>query len=153
MDEAAAAAVEAFWAAFRREHPGAPERPQEVFAFGDGPAMADELLALVLAGPKRATAGLLLEFEAESAPLPEPEGCSVVLDGAGRPRCVTRTTEVRIVPFREVDEAFARDEGEGERSLAWWREAHRAYFERACAKLGTTFREELPVVLERFDLA
>jgi len=41
-----------------------------VFAFGDSPEMADELAHLVLDGPKRATAGLVLEFERDGEPLP-----------------------------------------------------------------------------------
>jgi uncharacterized protein YhfF len=42
-----------------------------VFAFGDRPVLADELLALVLAGPKRAAAALVVHFERAGDPLPE----------------------------------------------------------------------------------
>ena len=151
-DNAATASVEAFWLAFCCERGVDPAARRDVFAFGDSPALADELLGCVLQGPKRATAGLLLDYEAAGDPLPEAGGYAIVLDGAGRPRCVLRTTEVRVVPFREVDAAFAWDEGEGDRSLEWWREAHRAYFSRACTRLGREFGEDLPVVLERFEL-
>ena len=56
--------------------------------------------------------------------MPEVGGHSIVLGGDGQPICVIRTTEVRVLPFREVDEAFAWDEGEGDRSLAYWLDAH-----------------------------
>lgn len=152
MSPAGDDAVEAFWREFRRLRGITPDVDHDTFAFGDGPALADELLALVLHGPKRATAGLLLEHELGGEPLPVAGGHAVVLDGAGRPRCVIRTTEVRVAPFAEVDAAFAFDEGEGDRTLAGWREGHRRYFERACARLGRPFAEDLPVVLERFEL-
>ncbi len=38
--------------------------------------------------------------------------------------------EVTQRRFNEVDEAFAFDEGEGDRTLAYWRKAHQRYFER-----------------------
>jgi uncharacterized protein YhfF len=144
--------AEAFWREFCRLHGVAPDERHDAFAFGDEPGMQDELLALVLHGPKRATAMLLLEHEVGGDPMPVEGGHSVVLDDAGRPRCVIRTTEVRVVPFREVDAAFAHDEGEDDRTLDSWREGHRRYFGRACARLGRTFTEDLPVVLERFEL-
>jgi uncharacterized protein YhfF len=38
------------------------------------------------------------------------------------------TVDVFVVLFNEVPERFAYDEGEGDRSLVYWREAHRNYF-------------------------
>jgi uncharacterized protein YhfF len=78
-----------------------------VFAFGDTPGLADDLLALVLAGSKRATATLVLDFERSGDPFPEPGVHSVVLNGQGKPACVIRTTEVAVMPFAEVDARFA----------------------------------------------
>lgn len=122
------------------------------FAFGDSADMADELAALVRHGPKRATAGLRAAYEHEGEPLPRPGDHWVVLDGAGQPVCVIRTAEVEIKPLDQVDAAFAWDEGEGDRSLAWWLAAHHRFFGRQCEQLGVPFREDMPVVLERFDL-
>jgi uncharacterized protein YhfF len=34
---------------------------------------------------------------------------------------VLETTDLRVIPFGEVDAQFAFDEGEGDRTLAWWR--------------------------------
>lgn len=124
----------------------------DAFAFGDSPAMADKLADLVLRGPKRATAALLLEYVRDSEPVPRPGEHSVVLDGRGRPVCVVRTTDVQIKPLRSVDAAFVWDEGEGDRSLIWWRRAHREYFSRRCEAFGVRFSEDLPVVFERFEV-
>ena len=92
--------------------------------FGDSAKLADELLSLILAGKKTATCGALWQFEAEGAPVPKAGGRSIVFDGANRPRCVIETTEVNIKPFEKVDARFAYDEGEGDQSYAYWREAH-----------------------------
>jgi uncharacterized protein YhfF len=139
--------IERFVEAARRST-GLPIAHYDAFAFGDGPAMAGELASLVLHGPKRATAGLLAAYEAEGAPIPRAGGYSVVLDGAREPVCVIRTREVTIKPFAEVDAAFAWDEGEGDRSLAYWRQAHDDFFSRS----GFPYSDASPVVLERFDL-
>ena len=56
------------WAAYRAAHPDASNDHDgyDVVSFGDGPAMAEELGLLVLHGPKRATAGLLRDFDADA---------------------------------------------------------------------------------------
>ena len=122
------------------------------FAFGDTAGLADKLAGLVLNGPKRATAGLLLDCELGGEPMPRAGDHAVVLGGSGQPVCVIQTTEVRVKPLREADEAFAWDEGEGDRTLAYWRQAHDAYFTRRCAALGVAFSEDLDVVFERFEV-
>ena len=146
------ATVERFWRTFCTQHGIDPGVRHDVFAFGDSPALQDKLLQVMLHGPKRATASLVLEHELAGNPLPMAGAFSVVLDGAGRPRAVIRTTAIDIRSFSEVDAAFAWDEGEDDRTLASWREGHRRCFTRDCARLGRTFSEDLPVVLERFAL-
>jgi uncharacterized protein YhfF len=121
----------------------------DAFVFGDSPGMADELAALVASGRKRATTSLLAEYEAEGEPLPRVGAYSVVLDGRGEPVCMIRTSEVAVRAFRDVDEAFAHDEVEGDLSLGYWREAHRSFFSRSLPH----FSEDSPVVCERFELA
>lgn len=127
-----------------------PEAPHEAWSFGDAPAMADELAALVVHGPKRATTGLLAEYEAEGEAIAEVGQRHVILDGLERAVCVIQTTEVRICAYRDVDQAFAWDEGEGDRSLAFWRRAHDGFFGRSCARIGIAWHPGLEVVCERF---
>ena len=112
------------------------------FAFGDNPALADELLALVLKGVKTATCST--EDEPNTS---VPGERWIVLDGSGVPRCVIETTEVSYRRYGEVDAAFAHEEGEGDRSLAYWRAAHRRYFTR----FGK-FSEDMMLMCERFRL-
>ena len=117
------------------------------FSFGDSPEMADELLALVLAGIKTATCGALRDFPEGSVERPRIGRRDVVMDGQGRRAAVIETVEVTIRRFDEVDECFASDEGEGSRRLAEWRKGHRAYFER-----NGGFQPDMELVCERFRL-
>jgi uncharacterized protein YhfF len=121
-----------------------PEKYQGLrsFAFGDGPALADELLDLVIKGVKTATCST--HDEPNTSTVGERW---IVLDGSGKPRCVIESVEVSYISYNEVDAAFARDEGEGDRSLDHWRDAHRRYFTR----MGR-FSEDMMLMCERFRL-
>lgn len=126
--------------------------PAAVECFGDSAELADELLDLVLHGPKRATAGAVAELELEAAPLPEIGDLWIACDGRGRARAVLRTTDVRVGPLTSVDDAFAWDEGEGDRTRATWLADHETYFRRALPVLGLTFTPDLLTVFERFEV-
>ena len=112
------------------------------FAFGDSPALADQLLDLVLKGIKTATCST--EDEPNTS---KPGERWIVLDGRGEPRCVIESTEMTYRRYSEVDASFAHDEGEGDRSLNYWREAHREYFGRQ-----GKFSEDMMLMCERFRL-
>ena len=119
----------------------------QTFAFGDSPEVADELLALVIAGTKTANCGALRDFPPGSPDMPVVGRRDVVLDGRGNRAAVIETLEVTIRRFDEVDEIFAHDEGEGFRTLADWRKGHQEYFER----IGG-FSPDTELVCERFRL-
>ena len=145
--------VEAYWRAYLDALPAnSPARAgaYEAWSFGDGPKMADELGSLVLEGRKTATCSALWELEVEGGPLARPGERSVILDGKDEPLCIIETTEVTVRRFDEVDESFAYQEGEGDRSLEYWREAHRRFFARTLPGIGRRFAEDMPLVCERF---
>ena len=121
--------------------------PPPAWSFGGTPEEADVLLSLVLDGRKTATASALRDYETDGEALPEPGTLGIVLDGAGHPRALIETTEVTVVPFDQVSDEHAKAEGEGDGSLAAWRETHRAFFRTTG---GAEVTPDLPVVLERF---
>jgi uncharacterized protein YhfF len=129
-----------------------PPGPVVVGAYGDSPELSRELIALILAGRKRAGTGLLWSFEAEGEALPEVGTIEVVIDDEGEPVVIARLTSVEVVPFGEVTEAYAAIEGEGDGSLAYWREGHWAYFSRECARIGRVPSEAMPVVCGVFEV-
>ncbi|ELW9442955.1 ASCH domain-containing protein [Pluralibacter gergoviae] len=116
------------------------------WAFGDSPALADELAALVIAGKKRGTCGSLASFQAEARAV-KPGDYHIVLDGRGEPACVIRTLSLTLVRFNEVSEAQAALEGEADLSLNYWRSAHREFFEREGG-----WSPEMELVYETFAL-
>lgn len=120
------------------------------WCFGDSVELADSLIELVVRGPKRATAGAVAEYEAEGEAVPTVGDLSIVTDGAMRPQALLEATDVRVGPLSSVDEQFAWDEGEGDRSREWWLNAHTRYFTRSYARLGLEFHPDIPVVFERF---
>ncbi len=124
----------------------------DVFQFGDSAEMADQLLALVVDGPKRATASCRLVYADDGGDLPEVGDLSVVCDGRGQPRAVVETTDVRVGPLVSVDDQFAWDEGEGDRTRDDWLEMHSRYFARAHPEHWGDYGDDLPVVFERFEL-
>ena len=128
------------------------EKTYTAWHFCDNEADADELAALVKAGRKRATAGSLWAYEHEGSPLPNVGDLSMILDWAGQAQCIIRTVQIDIVPFEEVTAEFACTEGEGDRSLDYWREGHWRFFSRELKAFGREPDARMPVVCERFDV-
>ena len=151
MDRLRSPEVEAFWQAFRSARQ-VPEQAYDVCRFGSSAGMASELLALVLEGPKRATACLLRDVEQGEESMARIGGHVVVLDGADRPRAIWRTRTVEVKPLDQVDSAFAWDEGEGDRTRADWLALHIRYFAARARAEGFAFDSSMPAVFERFTL-
>ena len=145
--------VEDFWAEFCRTNAAvAAETPFQVWYFGNDQEMSRRLAGLVVHAEKRATASLAAYNDAHPDWAPIDNGYSVVTDFEGAPLCVLQTTEIRHLPFDEVDAEFAYDEGEGDRTLEDWRDGHRSYFAREAAEHGLEFNEKSLVCCERFRL-
>ena len=142
---------DAFWRAFQR-YAGLDHDNYTVGSFGDTPEMATKLADLVMTGSKKATASLARDYGDGREPMPKPGDFVMMLDGEGRPRFIWRTTEVTVKPLSEVDEAFAWDEGEGDRSRDWWLAAHRRYFGRQARREGFEFDNAILTVFERFEV-
>lgn len=135
------------WNAYMKKC-GLEHAEYEVWAFGDD---ADKLTQLVACGKKTATASAYLLYELEQEPLPQVGEYSVILDSKEQAVCVIRTERVYVMPFREIREEHTRREGEGDGSLAYWREVHERFFRQELAEAGLRFDEDMPVVCEEFS--
>lgn len=138
--------AERMWADFAAEY-GIKDTDYDVWAFGGD---ADQLARLVLAGVKTATSSALPGYALEGEPLPAAGGYSVILNSRHEAVCVIQTERVSIVPCREVGAEYARREGEGDLSLAYWRRVHEAFFTRELTDMGLVFTPDMPVVCEEF---
>jgi uncharacterized protein YhfF len=143
--------TDTFWQAFRR-YAGLDHDNYVVGSFGDSPEMATELADLAMAGIKRGTVSLARDYGEGREPMPKPGDFVMMLDGERRPRFIWRTTEVTIKPLSQADEAFAWDEGEGDRTRDWWLDAHRRYFARQASREGFDIDDEILTVFERFEV-
>lgn len=123
----------------------------EAFHFELTEKLANELLELVIEGKKRATAGSLLSYEKEGSKIPAKGDLSIITDWDGNPRCVIETTEVSIIPFKDITYDICKREGEDD-TLESWRAGHIRYFEADGKEMGYEFSEELLVVFEDFEV-
>ena len=130
-----------------------PPRKPKVGNFGDSPELSAKLLQLIRDGVKTATASLVWEWEAEGQSPPEVGDVMIVLDFNQEPVMVIEYVDVAVKPFSEVDAQFAWDEGEGDRSLEFWRKVHWTFFTRTCAEIGKTPSDNMPILCTRFRVA
>jgi uncharacterized protein YhfF len=93
-----------------------------------------------------------VEFTSVKEPLPRTGDVSIILCGDGNPLAIIECTDLKTVPFQSVDAAFAAMEGEGDKSLTYWRDVHAEYFTRVCDRLGGTFAASTPVLCQTFRL-
>lgn len=116
------------------------------WSFGDTPEMADELAERVVSGIKTATCCSLSSFNREDES-PTIGGYSIILNSRREPVCVIRVILLRVVRYCDVDQDFARKEGEGDLSLPYWIQGHRDFFQRE-----GSFDEAMELVAEEFEL-
>ena len=106
------------------------------------------LNGLVLAGQKRATAGILTEYEVEQEELEHIGERLALLDDDENRIGTVEVTGLSIHPFIEVPWEFAAAEGEGDADLDEWRAGHRGFW----ATAGSPVEDDTPIVCIRFTL-
>ena len=136
-------------------------RGMQVCGFGmPNSDLRRELVELVLAGSKTATASLLVEFELDNETVPSAGMREAVIDADGRFVGELETTECRVLRMADVDDDFARDEGEGFADAAEWRVAHEGFWNAYVDDLrrrlddpAWILTDDTQIVCQRFRLA
>lgn len=147
------ASVESLWKDFHQKHPTTTEAATPLsFYFCDNKKDADECADLVIQGVKQATATSLWWFEKNNEALPKVGDQYVVTDWDGQAKAVIETTKVEQVPYNQVTAEFAATEGEGDKSLAYWKKVHKAYYSREMEPAGDAFSEDMIIVCEYFKV-
>lgn len=107
---------------------------------------------LILREEKRASCSLDYWYSEKGEPIPKVGHLQVVTNWHGMPVCIIETTAVSTCQYKDVTPEFAALEGEGDKTLAWWRKAHWDFFSKECLELGISPSEEMLLVLEQFKV-
>lgn len=118
--------------------------------FGGNRNQARELARLVKSGEKTATSSLHLLYEMDHEPVPKVDEYSIITDWDGEAEAIIQNVDVKIIPFHEADQVLARKEGEGDKSLTYWRRVHIDFFTEELEQLGKVFNEDMLIVCETF---
>ena len=121
----------------------------EAWAFGDA---QDKLADLVLHRIKTATCSAYCLYEMEGEDIPKVGEYSVILDSLDNAVCIVKTTKVYLCPFDQVSPEHAYKEGEGDRSLAYWRRIHEEFFADELKPAGMEFNTKMILVCEEFEV-
>ena len=134
------------WNAYKQINPSIGDEI-DAWAFG---VEADLLADLVLKGVKTATASAYDLYALEDEPLPQEGTFDVILDSQGQAVCIVEITKVSVEPFDQVSADHAFKEGEGDKSLAYWRQVHEDCFAEWLREAGMAFTPNSRGVVEEF---
>ena len=134
------------WNAYKEINPSIGDEI-DAWAFG---VDADFLADLVLRGEKTATASAYDLYAIDDESLPREGTFDIILDSQNQAVCIIEITKVSVQPFKQVSADHAFKEGEGDKSLAHWRQVHEDFFTDCLGEAGLTFTPNSKVVLEEF---
>ncbi|MEM8845844.1 MAG: ASCH domain-containing protein [Bacteroidota bacterium] len=123
----------------------------KVIHFCDNEKDANVCSELVNKEIKRASSHSLLGLQLRKEALPKIGDLAIVTDWNGKAKSIIRTTGVRLIPYFAIREEHARMEGEGDKSLGYWKKVHWEYYTRELSEFGRLPRESMIVVFEQFE--
>ncbi len=106
----------------------------------------DELFELVRSGKKTATCSLY-----NPDYIPE-IGESNIIENSRGEQISIEITYVSVKKFCDIDVVWAKKEGEGDLSLAYWIDAHSRFFTEQCNKNGFEFNDNILLLCEEFKI-
>lgn len=133
--------------------PPISQLPRAQYAFPG--ELRDTIVTAILAGEKTATSSLLAEYELSGETLPEVGLLEAVVDSHDNVVCVTRVSEVKVVPVADVDDSHAIAEGEGYQNSDEWRIDHEHFWtsDEYVTSVGRiALSDSTPVVCVGFEL-
>lgn len=144
--------VKDLWNSYLDENPKIDsDTPYTSWYFCDNEKSANELLKLVLNGEKKGTTSLNKSYEPNEEK-PKVNDYSIITNFYGEAKCIIKTMKIKKLPFDEVTEEMAYLEGEGNKTLDYWRKVHRNFFSDYCNSVGKIFSEKNLVIYEHFEV-
>ena len=121
----------------------------EAWSFSEAP---DKLADLVLQKIKTATCSAYDLYQINHEPLPKAGDYSIILNSKEEAVCIIQTTKVYVTEFKDVSDEQAYKEGEGDRTLAYWRKVHESFLINELASVNKTFSQNTKVLCEEFEV-
>lgn len=143
--------IEEYWNGFTTKNPQFKDCKYSVWNFGYGDYQANNLLSLVIQGKKIGTSSALDLYEDDDE-LPKEGDISIITFGNDLPGCIITNTSVVIKKFNEITELDAKNEGEGDFSLNYWRTTHESFFKKEYKNLNKEFNYNISIVYELFKV-
>lgn len=107
---------------------------------------------LVSKGIKTATCSMKYWYEHDNEPMPVVGQLFVITDWDGEPTSIIEIISVAQSRYCDIDKEFACAEGEGDKTLEYWRKVHWGFFSKECEGLGIEFTEDMLLILEKFKV-
>lgn len=144
--------IELFWKNFITDNTRyVNEKTPESFYFCDNEKDANDCAKLVVKKIKQATAPSLWSFEINNEKLPRKGYLNIITNWNKVPQAIILTTKIELIKFSEITAKFAQREGEGDKSLAYWKKVHKAYYEREMHSHKEEFSKDMIIVCQYFD--
>ncbi|AKP67991.1 ASCH domain-containing protein [Companilactobacillus ginsenosidimutans] len=143
--------TEEYWKKFCEKTGTDVNKTHVEWAFGYTKEVANDLLELVKKGDKRATTSAWELYEPGDY-VPKVGDYNIILDGDNNPGCITQTKVSEVVTFDHVTAEHAYLEGEGDKTLKYWKKVHTDFFEKEYKEEGKVFNEEIQCLCEYFEI-
>ena len=143
--------IELFWKNFITDNTRyVNEKIPESFYFCDNEKDANDCAKLVVKNIKQATAPSLWSFEINNEKLPRKRDLNIITNWNKVPQAIILTTKIELIKFSEITAKFAQKEGEGDKSLAYWRKVHKSYYKREMQGYKEGFSQDMIIVCQYF---
>lgn len=141
-----------YWKLFQAEHPEFLDTniPPSYF-FCDNQKDTDECAELVVRRIKQATSPSVWWFTKNKEEFPKAGDLAIITNWEGEPKAIIRITKVALVKLKDITPEYANREGEGNRSLAYWKQVHLEYYSREMKQYDESPHEEMEIVCEYFE--
>lgn len=110
----------------------------------------DDLAEKVLSGKKTATSSLYDYYRMHLKEMIKVGEYVSILDSQGNRKCMVRIERSEIIRFKNITEAFAIAEGDG--NLENWLKIHTEYYSSMLEKIGKTLSGETELLCDWFKV-
>lgn len=143
--------VTEIWQAFiKMNKQYANQKMPESYYFCDNEFDANDCAGLVVKGIKQATAGSQWWYDQSREPIANINDLFIITDWNGIAKAIIQIIKIEKTPYNEITPEFAEIEGEGDKSLTYWKKVHWDYFSREMLPYNETPTEDMIIVCEHF---